>query len=87
MLSKCAAAVVFYGKGDEGWKRAVDTDLLKSKAYRRDKLPLPQLTYLSAPATAEKTEMIELEEPNLVNGLDGFSESSAKALVDILQAV
>lgn len=87
MLSKCAAAVIFYGKGDEGWKRAVDTDLLKSKAYRRDKLPLPQLTYLSAPATAEKIEMIELEEPNLVNGLDGFSDSSAKALVGILQAV
>lgn len=86
MLSKCAAAVVFYGKGDEGWKRAVDTDLLKSKAYRRDKLALLQLTYLSAPATAEKAEMIELEEPNLVNGLEGFSESSAKVLLDTLQA-
>jgi hypothetical protein len=86
MLSQCAVALVFYGKGDEGWKRAVDTDLLKSKAHRGDKPPLLQLTYLSAPASAEKTEMIELEEPNLVNGLDGFSESSAKVLLDILEA-
>ena len=86
MLSQCAAALVFYGRGDEGWKRAVDTDLRKSKAYRRNKPPLLHLTYISAPATAEKAEMIELEEPNLVNGLDGFSESSAKILLDMVQA-
>jgi hypothetical protein len=85
MLAECSAALIFYGKGGEGWKHAVDSDLLKSRGYRRDKPQLLQLTYLSAPETAEKAEMIELEEPNLINGLRGFSEIEAKTLLETLQ--
>ncbi len=84
MLTQCNGVLVFYGKGDEGWKRAVDSDLLKSRAYRRDKAQLVKLTYLSGPVTAEKTEMIELEEPNLINGLEGLSENAVKTVLDIL---
>lgn len=84
-LTQCSVALVFYGKGDEGWKRAVDCDLLKSRGYRRDKRQLVKLTYLSGPATAEKAEMIELEEPNLINGLEGLSESAVKTLMEMLQ--
>lgn len=32
MLTECNAALVFYGKGDEAWKRAIDSDLVKSRA-------------------------------------------------------
>ncbi len=85
MLAECSVALIFYGKGGEGWKRAVDSDLLKSRGYRRDKPQLLQFTYLSAPETAEKTEMIELEEPNLINGLRGFSEIEARTLLEALQ--
>lgn len=84
MLAKCDAALVFYGKGDEGWKRAVDSDLLKSKGYRGDKAPLAQLTYLSTPVTTEKTEMIELEEANVINGLEGFSDVAVTAMLEAL---
>jgi len=85
MLSQCDVALVFYGKGDEGWKRAVDSDLLKSKAYRRDKRQLARLTYLSGPSTAEKAEMIELDETKLINGLDGLSENIGNTLLEMLQ--
>lgn len=87
MLTECSAALVFYGKGDEGWKRAIDSDLLKSKGYRHNKPQLVKLTYLANPTTAEKAEMIELEEPNLINGLEGFSDSAIKTLLEALQAV
>ena len=35
---------------------------------------------------AEIAEMIELGEPNLVNGLGGFSEMTANTLVEMLRA-
>jgi hypothetical protein len=85
MLAECRAALIFYGKGGESWKRAVDSDLLKSRGYRRDKPQLRQFTYLSGPETAEKTEMIALEEPNLINGLGGFSEIAARTLLETIQ--
>lgn len=56
-------------------------DLKKSRAYRGDKPPLLQFNYLSGPETAEKQEMIELEEPNVINGLNGFSETALSAFV------
>lgn len=80
-LAQSTAALVFYGNGDEGWKHAVDSDLKKSRAYRGDKPPLLQFNYLSGPETAEKQEMIELEEPNVINGLNGFSETALSAFV------
>jgi len=87
MLSQCDIVIVFYGKGTEGWKRSVDGDLLKSKG-RRDGGALPlQLIYLSSPATTEKSEMIQLEEPNVINGLEGFSENVNQTLLQALQQV
>jgi TIR domain len=85
LLTQCNAAVIFYGKGDEGWKRAVDSDLLKSKGYRSDNPLRVQVTYLSCPVTTEKTEMIQLEEPNLINGLEGFSEKVSQSLLEALK--
>ena len=84
MLALCNAVVVFYGQGDEGWKRAIDRDLLKSKAYRAGKPPFVQITFLSGPPTADKQELIELEEENLVNGLDGLSENAINRLLQTL---
>lgn len=85
MLTRCKAALIFYGKGDEGWKNAMDGDLMKSKAYRVDKAPFVHLTYLAPPVTEEKKEMLELQEPNLVDGLEGLSQSVIEALSQILQ--
>ena len=37
LLAQCGAVIVFYGAGDESWKRAVDSDLRKLAAYRGGK--------------------------------------------------
>jgi TIR domain len=86
MLAQCDALVVFYGAGDEAWKAAVENDLRKLRGYRA-KLPAPVgFTYLAAPATTGKEELIELEEPNLIDGLGGFDEAAAGALTAALEA-
>jgi len=86
MLALCPTALLFYGKGDEAWKHTIDSDLQKSRGYRAGRDQLVKFTYLSEPTTTEKTEMIELGEPNLVNGLGGFSEMTANTLVEMLRA-
>jgi len=85
VLTQCDAVIVFYGAGDELWKRTVDSDLRKMQAYRGAE-PLPgRYTYLAEPVTADKTDLIEMDEPDLMNGLAGFSESAVQPIVDLLQ--
>lgn len=84
-MASCRAALIFYGRGDEGWKRTVDSELIKSKAYRRKGYQMPQFTYLSTPVTPEKTEMIELEEPNLISGLNGSENDGINSLLEMLR--
>lgn len=85
LLAQCDGVIVFYGAGDESWKRAVDSDLRKMKGYRGER-PLPAgCTYLAEPATADKNDLIEMGEPNLVNGLGGFSEAEMQPLIKILK--
>ncbi len=74
MLAACDAAVVFYGAGDDAWKRSVDAEIRKSPSYRAGKPPLVPFTYLAEPSTGDKTDLVDLEEPRLINGLQGFNE-------------
>src|SRR5207244_1748811 len=53
-LSECDAAIVFYGAADDYWKRTVDADLKKSRAYRGKKAPLITFTYLASPESGAK---------------------------------
>jgi hypothetical protein len=84
LLTSCDAAVIFYGAADEAWKRSVDADIRKSAGYRVGKPPLAPFTYLAEPSTGDKTDLIDLEEPRLINCLDGFSDA---ALVEFLTTV
>ena len=84
LLSSCDAVIIFYGAGDESWKGSVDSELRKVSGYRATKKPPTTFTYLSDPATEDKKELIELEEPRLIDGLAGFSEA---ALTDFVNAV
>jgi hypothetical protein len=73
LLAECTAVILFYGKGDEAWKRAMANEIRKTSAYR-GAMPLANYIYLAAPATESKKELLELEEPNLINGFEGFSD-------------
>jgi hypothetical protein len=69
LLTQCDAVIVFYGAGDELWKRTVDSDLRKMQGYRGAAPLLGRYTYLAEPVTADKTDLIEMDEPDLMNGL------------------
>jgi hypothetical protein len=75
LLEQCDGLIVFYGAGDEAWKRSIDSDLRKLPAYRGDKPLLANYTYLAEPTTADKSDLIDLEEPNLINGLSAFDDA------------
>jgi TIR domain len=81
-LASCAVVVVFYGTGDEAWKRTIDNELKKMAGYRDAKLPPAVATYLAEPRTDDKQDMIDMEEPGLVDGLEGLAEP---ALTKFLQ--
>ena len=76
LLASCDAVFLFYGAGDEAWKRAIDNELKKMAGYR-DGRPLPRLyTYLAEPKTGDKEDLIEMEEPGLIDGLAGLAEAA-----------
>jgi len=85
LLAQCDAAVLFYGAGDEAWKRTVENDLRKAPAYRHDKPSMIRFTYLAPPSTEDKADLIDVQEPNLINGLRG--EPSELDLQPLLEAL
>lgn len=84
LLRNCDALLLFYGTGDEAWKRSVDNDVKKIFGYGRDKPLRAKFTYLAAPATADKQDLVDLEEPDLIDGLDGFSPEDLKLVISAL---
>jgi hypothetical protein len=84
LLTKCDAVLVFYGAGNEAWKRATDADLQKSKSYRGG-APLAVFTYLSPPSTGHKTDYIDMGEEGLIVGLETFTEPALQPLIDALK--
>ncbi len=81
LLSRCAVVLMFYGAGSEEWRRTVEGDLRKMRSYRNGKPLPPVFTYLAQPATADKEELIELEEPRLINGLEDVSEAELRVML------
>jgi hypothetical protein len=85
-LACCDAVVLFYGAGDEAWKRTIDNELKKMAGYRGGKHLPAVSTYLAEPKTDDKQDLIDMEEPGLINGLDGFAEAAmAKFLQDVTE--
>lgn len=83
-LAHCDAVILFYGDGDEAWKREKKDDLKDIAAYRGEKPMPPLFTYLAAPTTDDKEDLIDLEEPNLIDGLEDFSETAMEAFLAAL---
>jgi hypothetical protein len=75
-LAACDLVFVFYGAGDAAWKRAIDNELRRMAGYRRGKPLPPIITYLAEPTTTDKQDLIDMEEPGLIDGLAGFAESA-----------
>jgi hypothetical protein len=86
LMGSCDAVVLFYGAGDEAWKRTTDNELKKMPGYRAGKQLLTTCTYLAAPMTSDKEDLIDMEEPGLINGCDGFSHTLLAELVQAMDA-
>lgn len=83
-LAGCDAVLVYYGVGTEAWKASIDSDLKKAPALRPGR-PAPQVfTWLAEPASAAKTDCLDMGEANLFDALQGFSEKSAAPLIAAL---
>lgn len=86
LLAKCSGVIVYYGTGSEAWKRSIDYDLKKMFAYREGRQLKARITYLADPPTADKEDLIDMEEPNLVTGFGDFEESKLSGFLDRLTA-
>ncbi len=83
-MSNCEAVILFYGAGDEAWKRTIDNELKKMPGYRSGKPLLASYTFLADPKSTDKEDLIDMEEPNLINGLGNFSEAMMTGFVQAL---
>jgi hypothetical protein len=84
LLAACDAVLLFYGAGDEAWKRTIDNELKKTAGYRDGKPLRARYTYLAGPRTSDKEDLIDMEERGLIDGLGGFQEA---AMTEFMQAV
>jgi hypothetical protein len=84
LMTACDAVMLFYGAGDEAWKRTVDNDLKKMPGYRSGKPLLASYTYLADPMTTDKEDLIDMGEPNVIRGFDDFSAANMAAFVGAL---
>ena len=86
LLTRCDAVILFYGSGNETWKRTKDNELKKMLGYRGGKPLLASYTYLAEPKTIHKQDLIDMEEPNLINGLDNFARSAMSNLCKVMNS-
>ena len=52
--------------------------------YRGGKPLLARYTYLAEPRTSDKEDLIEMEEPGLIDGLGGFDKAALDKFVQPL---
>jgi len=86
LLATCDAVLLFYGAGDEAWKRTIDNELKKMAGYRGGKPLLARYTYLAEPGTRDKEDLIDMEEPGLINALGGFEEAAMAGFMRAMNA-
>jgi len=84
LMTNADAVILFYGAGDEAWKRTIDNELKKMPGYRSGKPLLASYTFLADPKTTDKEDLIDMEEPNLINGLGDFSDTIMTAFVQAM---
>lgn len=84
LLSGCDAALVYYASGDEAWKRSVDSDIRKQRGLAERELPLGLATYLDAPSSSDKDDLLEMQAPNLLDGRKGLDADVIAGLVVLL---
>jgi hypothetical protein len=84
LMTNADAVILFYGAGDEAWKRTIDNELKKMAGYRSGKPLLASYTFLADPKTTDKEDLLDMEDPNLINGLGYFSDTMMTEFVQAM---
>ena len=82
-VASCDAVLLFYGAGDEAWKRTTDNDLVKRRGLRGADTP-PLYTWLADPASPDKDDLVDMAEPGLIDGRAGLAVPSDAQLRPLL---
>ena len=82
LVASCDALLLFYGAGDEAWKRTTDSELLKRRGQRAG--PPPLFTWLAEPATPDKDDLADLADGGLIDARKGFDGGLLQPLVAAL---
>jgi len=75
LIRRCSGLLLFYGAGEEAWFRAVRSDHRKISTYRVGLPPVPRYIYLAEPDNPMKQDLVDMEEPGLIDGRMGFNAS------------
>lgn len=82
----CDAVILFYGTGDEAWKYYQKTELMKMRGLRGNKPLLAEFTYVAAPSTGDKVLLVSLAEEDVIDGLNGLSETGMTPFINAVGA-
>lgn len=82
-LAQADLVMVFYGAGDELWKRTVDADLRKARAARHERRVAEPLTFVATPRTADKNDLLDLGD-RVIDALGDLPEDALMPLVRAL---
>jgi hypothetical protein len=85
LLTNCDAVLLFYGAGDDAWKRTLDNDLKKMQGYRGGRPLLANYTYLAVPRTSDKEDLLDMGGPNLINGLEDSAETAMAVFMQAMK--
>lgn len=75
-MASADIVMIYYGTGDEAWKRSVDTEIRKLQGYRASTNTQSSFTYLASPTTSDKDDLVDMDEPDIINALEGYDEAS-----------
>ena len=88
-VATCDVVLLYYGAGDEAWKRTTDNDLVKRRGLRGGDAP-PLFTWLADPPSPDKDDLVDMAEPRLIDGragpaeLPGLADSLLQPLLAVL---
>jgi hypothetical protein len=86
LICRCQGLLTFYGAGEEAWFRAIRSDHRKIGTYRVGLPPIPQYLYLAEPDTPEKQDMVDMEEPYLIDGRIAFDADLLRPFIQAIKA-
>lgn len=86
LLASADVIMIYYGTGDDAWKRSIDTEIRKLRGYHTQVKSVQCFTYLATPATCDKEDLVDMDEPDIISALDGYDEQMLDAWLQSIES-